>query len=722
MINSKQLTLSEVTSKQILRKFGVTFAQESEVLSAKEAADVASKIGFPVAIKVCANAISHKTERGLVRLNIRDSQEAITASNELLNMTTKADGDVSLLVAKMESGRRELIVGLVRDDQFGALVMCGLGGVFAEVFSDIVFAPAPLSKQGALKMLARLKNQKALREFRGESAVDTGQLGDILVAVSNAGVDDPSIISIDINPVIVRPDGSLVAVDALVVKQESKPLDKPDGLSNRKHLSDDHFAALFEPRGVVVVGASTHPGKFGFVSLHNILASGYAGKIFATNLEQAKVLGIDCLASVDDLPENEVDLAFICTPASTNLEILRACSRKSIRAVYVTSAGYGEAGDAGRKAQNDLQALANELGILLLGPNGQGIVSTPKQLCAQIVGPYPPSGAISLISQSGNFVSSFMNYARQTKVGIARAVSAGNAAQVGIPEFFDFYANDLATKVVLAYIEGISDGYELARSMKKLSDKKPLVVVKGGSTDGGARAAASHTGALASDDRIFDGICASNNVIRVADAEDAFDIAATFATQPLPKGPNTIVLTTVGGWGVVTSDVIAVDGVLNLMQLPQDLSKDISALLPDRWSKNNPVDCAGGETRDTIADVMRLIAMHPQVDSIIFLGLGIQSNQARLMREGSFYDKFELARIVNYHEGQDEKYAQVAAELSIETGKPILVATELGVADPNNPGVLAVQKSGRLCYANGQRAARALSSVYRYANAKGHAN
>ena len=167
MINSKQLTLSEVTSKQILKRFGVTFAQESEVLSAKDAADVASKIGFPVAIKVCANAISHKTERGLVRLSIRNTEEALTAANDLLKMTTKADGDVSLLVAKMESGRRELIVGLVRDPQFGALVMCGLGGIFAEVFSDIVFAPAPLSKQGALQMLTRLKNQTALQEFRG---------------------------------------------------------------------------------------------------------------------------------------------------------------------------------------------------------------------------------------------------------------------------------------------------------------------------------------------------------------------------------------------------------------------------------------------------------------------------------------------------------------------------------------------------------------------------
>jgi len=358
VINSKQLTLSEVTSKQILKKFGVTFAQESEVLSAKDAADVASKIGFPVAIKVCANAISHKTERGLVRLNIRNTEEALTAANDLLKMTTKADGDVSLLVAKMESGRRELIVGLVRDPQFGALVMCGLGGVFAEVFSDIVFAPAPLSKQGALQMLTRLKNQTALQEFRGESAVDTSQLGDILVAVSNAGVDDPSIISVDINPVIVRADGSLVAVDALVVKQEPESLDKAETLEHHQHLSDDHFVSLFEPRGVVVVGASTHPGKFGFVSLHNILASGYAGRIFATNLEKATVLGIDCLASVDDLPENEVDLAFICTPASTNLEILRACARKSIRAVYVTSAGNGEAGDAGRKAQEELKTLA----------------------------------------------------------------------------------------------------------------------------------------------------------------------------------------------------------------------------------------------------------------------------------------------------------------------------------------------------------------------------
>ena len=710
--------ISEIESKKILRKFGINFADETETFATEQAIDAATKIGFPVAIKLCASSISHKSERGLVRLNVRNAQEALNAATELLAQATVADGKVSLLVAKMEKGRRELIVGLVRDAQFGAFVMCGLGGIFAEVLDDFVFAPTPIDQNGARRMIARLKQQDVLGNFRGDEPLVVEQLCEVLIAVSNLGVTDESVVSVDINPLIIRQDGSIVAVDALI-ERHNRPTSIAPSIQN--WISPGHFAALFEPEGVVVVGASTHPGKFGFVSLHNILASGYRGRIFATNLEKSNVLGVTCLASVDELPNNAVDLAFICTPASTNIEILQACARQGVKAVYVTSAGYGESGKDGEIAQQELRNLAKSLDVLLIGPNGQGVVSTPINLCAQIVGPYPPSGSISVVSQSGNFVSSFMNYARQTKVGIARAVSAGNAAQVGVPEFFEYFATDSATSVALAYIEGVEDGRRLMQSMRTLAKVKPLVVLKGGATQSGARAAASHTGAIASDDRIFDGVCDDSGVIRVADAERAFDVAATFATQPLPKGPNTIILTTVGGWGVVTSDVVADEQVLNLMSLPEDLSIAISELLPLRWSRNNPVDCAGGETRETIADVMRLIAMHPKVDSMIFLGLGIQSNQARLMREGKFFDDFELNRIVSYHERQDTKYAEVAAELSQQTGKPILVATELSVADPTNPGVVAVQQTGRLCYASGQRAARALGDVYRYTKWKGTA-
>jgi acetyltransferase len=163
--------------------------------------------------------------------------------------------------------------------------------------------------------------------------------------------------------------------------------------------------------------------------------------------------------------------------------------------------------------------------------------------------------------------------------------------------------------------------------------RKPLVLVKGGSTAGGAQAAASHTGALAANDKVFDGACRAAGITRATTVTEAFEAAATFATQPLPAGPRTIILTTAGGWGVVTADAITRDGDIELMALPDDLRAAIDGKLPPRWSRNNPVDCAGGETRDTIPEVMALIANHPEVDAMIYLGLGIQSNQARMMRE-----------------------------------------------------------------------------------------
>ena len=716
--------LSEAKSKQFLSNYGVLFTTEIEVFSVDDAVSAADEIGYPVAIKICADAISHKSERGMVKLNVRSSTEVRDASTTLLGQLKPEDGQASLLVAKMESGRRELIAGVVRDEQFGSFVMLGMGGVFAEVLNDTSFAPTPLDSQSALSLIDQLKSQKVLGEFRGEQPVDRGQLAEVLVSLSRAQVENELVNSIDLNPLIVRPNGSVVAVDALV---EMRSTESTEPISTHKNSSSKsatrhssrHYEALFAPRGVVVVGASTHPGKFGFVSLHNILVNGYLGKVFATHLERATVLDIDCFDAIDSLPDDSVDLAFICTPASTNADILRACAKKGIKAAYITSAGYADLDANGLRAQIELSNLANELEILLVGPNGQGLISTPHKLCAQIVGPYPPQGSISLVSQSGNFVSSFMNYARQTGVGVARAVSAGNAAMVGVPEFFDYFSQDDSTKVALAYIEGVVDGRLLADSMRNLCTVKPLVVVKGGSTAGGARAASSHTGALASDDKIFDAVCRSTGVTRVSDVERAFDVAATFATKPLPKGKNTIVLTTIGGWGVVTSDAIHEEGALSLIELPDRLESEISKLLPQRWSKNNPIDCAGGETRETVVDIMRLVASDESVDAIIFLGIGIQSNQARMMREGRYFPDFELERIVNYHERQDAMYAKFAAELSVETKKPILVATELAVADPNNAGVVAVQNTGRLCYASGQRAARALTSVYLYAKWRG---
>ncbi len=479
-------------------------------------------------------------------------------------------------------------------------------------------------------------------------------------------------------------------------------------------IDTEHFRALFDPRGVVVAGASAHPGKFGFVALHNILSCGFAGAVFATNLEGGSVLGIETVRSIADIPDGVADLVVVCTPAAANLELLKGCAARGIRAAFVTSAGYADAGPDGVRAQEELVAVAAELGILVAGPNGQGLVSTPSSLCAQMVGPYPSRGKIGLASQSGNLVSAFMNLATQTGVGVSRAVSAGNAAMTSVADFLEFYGSDPETAVGLAYVEGVADGRAFFDRMQRVAREIPLVIVKGGATAGGQRAAASHTGALATDDRVFDGACRQAGVTRAASFEEAFDAAASFATQPLPRGPNTAVVTTAGGWGVITADAIARSD-LRLAPLPDDLRAAIDQKLPPRWSRSNPLDMAGAETRDTIPEVLALTAAHPAIDAIVYLGLGIQSNEAHLMKSGRFYPDHGLERIVAYHERQDTRFAEAAAAISDETGKPVLTASELAVAAPGNPGPVTVRATGRYCYPSAERAVRALEHMWRYA-------
>ena len=704
-------TLSEADSKALLAGAGVAFAPERIAATATEAGDAADDLGYPVVVKLNGDAIAHKTERGLVRLSLVDRAAVEAAGADLLGRATADDGEVSLLVAPMLRGNRELIAGLARDPQFGMTVVVGVGGVLAEAVADVAVRPVPLTEADAHDMIDQLRTQALLGEFRGEPAVDRDALVAVVLGLSRAAQDDPRIVSADLNPLIVV-DGAPIAVDALVeVDDDAATASVP---TPRSRPSDDGFRALFDPDGVIVAGASTHPGKFGFVSVHNILACGYEGDVFTTNRDGSEVLGIESVTDIADLPDGAADLVFVCTPAAANPDLLRAAAAKGVKAAFITSAGYGEAGPDGIRAQEELVALCDELGILLAGPNGQGVVSTPAKLCAQIVAPYPPAGSIGVASQSGNFVSSFQNYAVQTGVGISRAVSAGNAAATTVADYLDFYADDPATSVGLAYVEGVPDGRTFLDRMASVAARQPLVLVKGGATSGGQQAAASHTGSLASDDRVFDGACRQAGITRAATVEEAFEVAATFATQPLPQGPRVVVMTTAGGGGVVPADAITASS-LELVTLPDDLRAAIDEKLPPRWSGGNPVDLAGGETRDTIPEVLELIASHPGVDAVIQLGLGIQSNQARLMRGGDFYPDHGLERIVAYHERQDARFAQAAADVSDATGKPILIATELAVADPANAGPATVRATGRLCYASANRAVTALAHTWEHA-------
>src|SRR5947209_5878027 len=395
-------TLSEHASKALLAGYGVPVARDALAADAAAAALAAAEIGFPVAVKLCGDAITHKTERNLVRLGLADGGAGRAAAGELLG-------------------------------------------------------------------------------------------------VGRLAVERPEVQSVDVDPLIVR-DGRPIAVDALVVLGPPVP-------ERATRSAGDVLARLrplFHPRGVIVAGASSHPGKFGFAAFHNLLRFGFRGAVYPVNRDGGEILGRPCLRNVTDVPAGTADLAFVCTPPAANVEMLRACAERGVRAAFVASGGYGEAGEEGRARERELVRMADALGIVLAGPNGQGVISTPESLCAQMVAPYPPPGRISVASQSGNILSAFLNYAVLTGVGVSKAISTGNSAQTGMADYLTYFAADPETAVGLAYLEGVADEGAFIEAVRRLTAATPLVLLNGVAGAEGQRGAASHTGSLANDARVLD--------------------------------------------------------------------------------------------------------------------------------------------------------------------------------------------------------------------------
>ena len=709
-------TLSEHASKEMVSAYGVRLPKERLVQTAAAAAAAAAEIGFPVVLKLAGDGIAHKTERGLVRVGVPDSVSVESEAADLLALARPEDGEVAVLVAELVKGQRELIAGMIRDPQFGPCVMLGLGGILAEAVGDAVFAIAPLSRAEALAMVDGLATSHLLTEpHRGEPAIDRRALADILEGLGRLALERPDVASVDLNPLIVS-GAEPIAVDALVettitgAADDRAPLAAP--------LSDDavleRFRPLFHPHGIIVAGVASHPGKFGFVTMHNLLSENFKGALYGVKPDGAEVLGQQTYPRVEDVPEADLDLVFVCTPNKVNVELLKSCAARGVKAAFVTSAGYGEAGGEGEAMQRELVETADSLGMVLIGPNGQGVISTPESMCAQIVAPMPPAGRIGVASQSGNLVSSYMNYAVATGVGISKAVSLGNSAQTGLPDLLEYFSVDPDTDVAVTYVEGISDGRAFRRAAARLTSRKPLVLVKGGARAEGQRAAASHTGALASDDRIFDGMCRQIGVLRAPTIEEAFEWGATLATQPLPHGRRVVIFTSVGGWGVLAADACA-DVGLELIELPEEIKAAIDERVPARWSGGNPIDLAGGETRDTIPEVLDLVCAHPDVDAVIHLGLGIQAATAAMFRRGKFFPEHGLERISGFHERQDARYVEAGIEASRKHGKPVLAVTELAASNPENPAPAAARENGRICYPSAHRAVRALGALSNWA-------
>ena len=604
--------LNEAEAKQLLRYYGVPVVDEVVAETIGDAVAQAQTTGFPVVLKGLGSRLTHKTERGLVRLNLKDTDDVHNAAQEIL----KAAGDdlEGFLVQPMLLGKRELVAGLFRDPQFGLVVMLGLGGVFTEVLDDVVFRLAPVGEVHAGQMLDELRTAKILGHFRGERALKREQIVRTLVGLSRLGMDHPEITEVDVNPLLIGPDGEVRAVDALVILGEEtseKTIRPPAGARAMRDL--------FHPGSIAIVGASPTLGKWGHRIFTNIAGGGFKGKIYLVNPKGGQIAGRDVFKSVTEIPD-QVDLAIVMIPADRVRQLIPGFKAKGIKSVLVITSGFSEIGEEGRHLEEQFVREAREAGILVLGPNTMGMCNPHHDLYATAAHVRPKPGSMALVTQSGNLGVQLLAFAEREGIGIRAFCGSGNEAMVTIEDGMDAFDVDDLTRTVVLYIESVKDGRRFFETACRVGRKKPVVVLKGGRTGAGERAAASHTGALASDLKVFEAACRQAGVVLVEQPMDLLDLSAAFSSLPLLKGKRVAIVTMGGGWGVVTAD-LCVEYGLEVSELSQEIISRINQILPPYWSHANPIDLVGERDPKIPIMVIEELLKWDGCDAIIHAGI-----------------------------------------------------------------------------------------------------
>ena len=349
--------------------------------------------------------------------------------------------------------------------------------------------------------------------------------------------------------------------------------------------------AFFEPRAIAVIGASRDPEKVGHKVFKNILDSGFQGNLYPINPKATKLLGYECFRSVSEVPD-EIDLAVIAIPAKIVPKVAEECGRKGVRGIVVISAGFSETGREGTLLERELVEICRKYDMRMQGPNCLGIISAHHPMNASFASASPLPGNIALISQSGALGSSILNWALQNNLGFTSFVSLGNEADLDAADFIEALADDDDTRVIGLYIEGVKHGERFIHVAKEASRKKPIIVLKAGTTDVGIRAISSHTGSLAGSDTAFSAAFEKANLLRIETLEELFDLVQAFEAQPIPQGKNVLIVTNGGGPGILAADACEKLG-LELPSLEHEIMQNLRNRLPPHASVSNPVDILG---------------------------------------------------------------------------------------------------------------------------------
>ena len=604
--------LTAPEGKLVCDAYGIPVPKEGVASSAADAVKLAAGMGFPVVLKIVSPEILHKTEAGGVLVGVKSAEEAQKGFDTIMANAKKYDAKANLLgvqVQQMLSGGQEVIVGAVTDPSFGKLVAFGLGGVLVEVLKDITFRLAPASKEDALSMLDGIAAAAILKGVRGADAVDREALAGIIQNVSQLVSDFPEIAEMDLNPVFATKRGATAADVRIVCDWNPEPA--------RYRPSHEEIVTamnrVMKPDAVAVIGASSEDGKIGNSVMKNLINGGYKGEIYPINPSAAEIMGRKAYKSVKDVP-GKIDIAVFAIPAKFVAQALVEVGEKKIAGAILIPSGFAETGNV--EGQKEIQAIGRKYNVRLMGPNIYGFYYTWKNLCATFCTAYDVKGHAALSSQSGGIGMAIIGFSRSAKMGVSAIVGLGNKSDIDEDDLLTFFEQDENTHIIAQHCEDLKDGRAFAEVAKRVSKKKPVVVLKAGRTAMGARAASSHTGALAGNDKIYEDVLKQSGVIRARSLRDLLEFARAIPVLATPKGENVLIITGAGGSGVLLSDA-CVDNNLQLMAMPPDLDAAFRKFIPPFGAAGNPVDITGGEPPKTYQNTVRLGLEDPRIHALI---------------------------------------------------------------------------------------------------------
>jgi acetyl coenzyme A synthetase (ADP forming)-like protein len=386
--------------------------------------------------------------------------------------------------------------------------------------------------------------------------------------------------------------------------------------------------AIFEPKSIAVVGASRKRGGLGAEILRNLLTTGFEGTLYPINPRAASVNGVPAYARVSEVPA-PIDLAIVAVPAADVELVVDDCIAKGVGAIVLITAGFAETGEAGRQAEKRLVDKIRAAGIRLVGPNCMGVINTDPsvRMHGTFTSTFPPAGNVAMSSQSGALGLAILDYAQSLNIGFSTFISVGNKADVSGNDLIQYWAEDPRTQVMVLYLESFGNPNKFGKLARRIGRKKPIVAVKAGRSESGARAARSHTGALATSDAIVGDLFRQAGIIRTDTLEELFDVASLLANQPLPPGRRVAVVTNAGGPGILAADACEAKG-LTLSHLSESTMKQLRAFLPPASSVHNPIDMIASSSADDYRRALELVLKDEAVDAVLVLYIPVQATDA----------------------------------------------------------------------------------------------